>query len=242
MTVPCKVIRRPSDSAIHVVGHGVAAEIEAVTIVLCLVGDSLAVQLAVCAAGIGNGNGRARLGDRQLGSAAVLCEDGRLFIIRVQRIRAGGGDLIPAGDLRSGIVHRAVHRQNIVLVLRSYGDGAASQVDLAGFGDVQIDTGSVGVDGAAVILAALLVSEGGLLKQQLIADGGDSCVFFRQQGDGVVFNRLLQSRVGGAIIAHLSSSSLIGDFSVGVVASRCGNAVFPCGSQQVCEKLTGNSW
>ena len=241
VAVPRLVGVRPCHVGRCLLRHLIPAEINLLVLLLGGVGDGFAVAVV-------HGHALAHMGDDDAGLAAVLREDGAGRIIRDQLIRRCGGDLIPAGDLRSGIVHRAVHRQNIVLVLRSYGDGAASQVDLAGFGDVQIDTGGVGVDFAAGVGAVCLVSEGGLLKQQLVAGGGKPAVrlaAFRQQGNDVALHCLLQRCVGGAVrrgrsSSSSSSSSLIGDFSVGVVASRCGNAVFPCGSQQVCEKLTGN--
>ena len=240
LAMPSVVSIGPCDIGADIFVHPVVAQVDLVIGFLCRIGNGLVDWCAVL-----HGDGVLLVRQRNAGTAALRCRNGGCRIIRIQRIRAGGGDLVPAGDLRSGIVHRAVQDKGIGRVLGRDGHRAAVKVDLAGFGDVQIDTGGVGVDGAVGVGAARLVSEGGLLKQQLVADGGDSCVFFRQQGDGVVLNSLLQSRVGSAIIAHLSSSSsssLIGDFSVGVVASRCGNAVFPCGSQQVCEKLTGNSW
>ena len=58
------------------------------------------------------------------------------------------------------------------------------------------------------VLAVRLVNEGGLLKQQLVAGGGERCVGVRQQGNGVVLHCLLQRRVGGAVVSSLRSSSL----------------------------------
>ena len=175
------------------------------------------------------------------GSAVVVRQNGAGRVVGIEGIFLVRFDRNAAGDLRSGLVHRAAQRQDIIRVLGCDGDSAGfiTQVDLAGFGDVQIDTGNVGVDGAAGVGAARLVSESGLFKQQLVSDGFDSSILFEQQSNRVFFHSLLQRGIRRFIIG-CRSSSLIGNLSVGVVASRCGNAVFSCGSQQVCEKLTGN--
>ena len=206
VSIPRLVTVRPGCAGRGVFVHLIPAKINLLVSLLGGVGDGFAVAVV-------HGHALARIGDDDAGLAAVLREDGAGRIIRDQLILCCGRDLIPAGDLRSGLVHRTAQRQDIIRVLGGDGDSAGfiTQVHLAGFGDVQIDTGSVGVDFAAVILAALLVSEGGLLKQQLIAGGGEFGVGFRQQGNGVVLHRLLQRRVGGAVVSgRRSSSSLRG--------------------------------
>ena len=158
LAVPRFVGIGPCDVGRGVLVHLIPAEVDLFVVLLGGVGDRLAVAVV-------HGDALTLVGDGDGSAAAVFGQDRRFLIIRVQRVGGIGGDLVAARDGGAVLIHRAVHRQDIVLVLRSYGDGAAVKVDLAGFGDVQIDTGGVGADSAACIGAAVLVSEGGMLKQ-----------------------------------------------------------------------------
>ena len=228
----------PCDIGADIFVHPVVAQVDLFIGFLCRIGNGLVDRCAVL-----HGDGVVLVRQRNAGSTALHCRNGGCCIICIQRIRAGGGDLIPAGDGGAVLIHRAVQDKGIGRVLGRDGHRAAVKVDLTGFGDVQIDTGGVGVDGAAVVLAALLVSEGGLLKQQLVAGGGEPGVLaaFRQQGDGVGFHCLLQRRVGRLVVSghssSSSSSSLLIDLLVGVEASRSHITSFHGVSKQIPIKL-----
>ena len=184
--------------------HHIFAKVDDLAIVFCGVGDHFV-------AGVRDRKGIPLTDCFNAGGAVVCLGDGAGRVVGIEGIFLVRLDRNAAGDLRSGLVHRAAQRQDIIRVLGRDGDraGFITQVDLAGLGDVQIDTGSVGVDGAADVGAVRLISEGGLFKQQLVAGGGESGALaaFRQQGDGVGFHCLLQRRVGGAVISGHSSSS-----------------------------------
>ena len=201
LAVPRFVGVVPGDIGRSVLVHLIPAEIDLFIVLSGGVGDRLTVAVV-------HGDALTLVRDGDGSAAAVFGQDRRFLIVRVQRVGGAGGDLIPAGDGGAVLIHRAVQDKGIGRAIGRDGHRAASQVDLAGFGDVQIDTGGVGVDFAAGVGAAGLIAQRRLFEQQLVTHGIDLAVpAGQQQGDGVVLHSLLQSGVGSAIVGRLSSSS-----------------------------------